>query len=212
MVRRSTRSCRAANCPAAEHVNGVVSHGFDRRPDPLWMEHRGRSRRRTLVILLVVLLATYVAAVVIRPPVGCNLPGAGCGDSTAITATVKPIPPLSMSDCVAEMRRWGRGGSTATSACREGRGRAWFRAVVANTTGDRTAVLCDVYAFRASGKQIGAKIPVPVYIVQEPGVMVLNAHQTRTVEWFFDPHDAPKNIGAAARFITRCRRNPSPPF
>lgn len=177
------------------------------------MEHRGRSRRRTLATLLVVLLATYVAAVIIRPPGSCNLPGAGpCIDGTAIAATVKPIPPLTMSACVAEMRHWGRGGSTATGACREGRGRAWFKAVVANTSGDQTAVLCDVDAFRASGKQIGAKIPLPVYIVQEPGVMVLNGHQTRTVEWFFDPHDAPKTISAAARFIARCRPNPSPPF
>jgi hypothetical protein len=158
-------------------------------------------------------MAVYVAVVIIHPQGACSLPGSGpCSGGPAIAATVEPIPALSMSACVAEMRRWGRGGSTATSACREGRGRAWFRAVVANTTGDQTAVLCDVAAFRASGKQIGAKIPLPVYIVQEPGVMWLSGHETRTVEWFFDPHDAPKTIGAATRFIARCRHNPHPPF
>jgi hypothetical protein len=141
------------------------------------------------------------------------LPGtAPCSGEPTITATVKPIAPLTLADCVAEMRRWGRGGVTAADACREGRGRAWFKAVVTNTSGNQTAVLCDVAAFRASGRRIGANIPLPVYIVQEPGVMVLNAHQTRTVEWFFDAHDAPKHIDAAARFAARCRRNPHPPF
>jgi hypothetical protein len=41
--------------------------------------------------------------------------------------------------------------------------------------------------------------------------MVLNGHQTRTVEWFFDPHDAPTTVGAAARFTARCRPDPNPP-
>lgn len=192
--------------------NGVVNQGFDRRPDPLWREHGGHSRGRAALIVVGV-IAVYVAVAIIHPQGACSLPGSGpCSSGAAIAATVKPIPPLTMSACVAEMRRWGRGGSTAHDACREGRGRAWFKAVVASTSGDRTAVLCDVYAFRASGKQIGAKIPLPVYIVQEPGVMWLSGHQTRTVEWFFDPHDAPKTISATARFIARCRPNPSPPF
>ncbi len=176
------------------------------------MERRGRSRRQTLLILIVVLVAVYAAAVVIRPPVGCSLPGAGpCQSGPEIAATVRPITPLSRSACIAELRRWHRGYSEAVDDCRRGRRRAWFKAVVTNTTGDRMAVLCDVHAFRASGERIGAEMPLPVYIVQEPGVMWLDGHQTRTVEWFFDPHDAPKHIGAAARFIARCRRNPSPP-
>ena len=88
----------------------------------------------------------------------------------------------------------------------------WFKAVVTNTTGDGMAVLCDVYAFRASGRQIGAEISLPVYIVQEPGVMWLDGHQTRTLEWYFDPRATPEDIAAAARFISRCRRDPSPPI
>jgi hypothetical protein len=154
-----------------------------------------------------------VAIMVVHSQGVCSLPGAGpCSGGPVITATVKPIAPLSVADCVVEMRRWGRGGLTAADACREGRGQTWFRAVVTNTSGDQTAVLCDVHAFRPSGKRIGRAIPLPVFIVQEPGVMWLNGHQTRTVSWFFDAHDAPKHIGAAARFTAQCRRNPSPPI
>jgi len=189
-----------------------VNQDFDRRPDPLWREHAGTSRGRAALIVAGV-IAMYVAIVIIRPQGSCSMPGSGpCSSGAVITATVKPIAPLGMSACVAEMRRWGRGGLEAASACREGRGRAWFEAVVANTSGDQAAVLCDVAAFRASGKRIGATIPLPVSIVQEPGVMVLNGHQTRRVEWFFDPHDAPRTIGAAARFTARCRPDPNPPI
>jgi hypothetical protein len=163
----------------------------EQRPDPLWREHMGRSRRRTAVIVVGV-LAAYAAVVIAHPQGACSLPGAG--------------------PCrVAEMRRWGRGRSTAVHACRQGRRKAWFEAVVRNTSGDRTAVLCDVDAFRASGERIGTTIPLPVYIVQEPGVMWLNAHETRIIEWFFDPHDSPRGITAAVRFIASCRRNPRPP-
>jgi hypothetical protein len=189
-----------------------MGHDFGQRPDPLWMEHTRPSRRKTALIV-VGAIAVYVAVVITHPQGACSLPVAGpCSGEPAIAATVKPIAPLSLSDCVAEMRRWGRGGSTAADDCRQGRRRAWFKAVVRNSSGDRTPVLCDVYAFRASGKQIGAKIPLPVYVVQEPGVMWLGGHQTRVVEWFFDPHDAPRNVGAATRFIARCRPNPNPPF
>lgn len=185
---------------------------FERRPDPLWMQHTKRSRGQVALIVVGV-TAAYVAIVITHPQGACSLPGAGpCSGGPTVAASVKPIPRPSLSDCVSEMTRWGRGGSLAADICREGRRRAWFRAVLTNTTSDAMAVLCDVDAFRASGKRIGAKIPLPIYIVQDPGVMWLNGHQTRTVEWFFDPHDAPTNIRAAARFIARCRRNPSPPF
>ncbi len=176
------------------------------------MEHTKRSRGQVALIVAGV-IAAYVAIVITHPQGACSLPGAGpCSGGPTVAASVKPIPRPSLSDCVSELKRWGRGGPTAVEDCRQGRRRAWFRAVLTNTTSDTTAVLCDVYAFRPSGKQIGAKIPLPIYIVQDPGVMWLNGHQTRTVEWFFDAHDAPKNIGAAARFIARCRRNPNPPF
>jgi hypothetical protein len=185
---------------------------LDQRPDPLWKEHVGRSRLQASVIVIGV-IAAYVAIAIIHPQGACSLPGTGpCSGEPIIAAAVKPIAPLSLSACVAEMRRWGRGGATAADACRQGRRQVWFRAVIRNTSGDQTAVLCDVQAFRGSGKRIGRTIPLPVYIVQEPGVMWLNAHQTRTVEWFFDPHDAPKGIVGAVRFVARCRRNPRPPI
>ena len=86
------------------------------------------------------------------------------------------------------------------------------RKAVTNTGSDPTAVLCDVDAYRASGKRIAAQVPVPVWIVQDPGVMWLKGHQRQTIRWFFDPHDAQANIGAADRFVATCRPNPSPPI
>jgi hypothetical protein len=189
-----------------------VRQDLDQRPDPLWKEHMGRSWLQTAVIVIGV-IAVYVAIAIIHPQGVCSLPGAGpCSGGPTLAAAVRPIAPLTLSDCVAEMRRWGRGGSTAVDACRQGRRQTWFRAVITNTGGDQTAVLCAVNAFGGSGNRIGGTIPLPVYIVQEPGVMWLNAHQTRTVEWFFDPHDAPQGISDAVRFVARCRRNPSPPI
>jgi hypothetical protein len=123
---------------------------------------------------------------------------------------VKPIAALSSPVCVAEWRRWH--GADAQAACDEGHGRAWFKAVITNTSGDATAVLCDVDAYRASGKRIATKVPVPVWIVQDPGVMWLKGHQRQVIRWFFDPHDAPANMGEADRFVVTCRRNPSPPI
>jgi hypothetical protein len=116
----------------------------------------------------------YDAAIVVRPPGSCRLPGAG--------------PPAA-----------------------EGRGRAWFRAVVTNTGDVPVAVLCDVDAYRASGHRIASQVPVPVWIVQDPGVLWLKGHQREVVRWFFDSHDAPASIGEAGRFVASCRRNPSPP-
>jgi hypothetical protein len=185
---------------------------LEQRPDPLWRERTGYSRRGALTILLVVLVAVYGAAIVIRPPGSCSFPGAGpCGAGDSIVASVKPISALSRSACVSEWRRW-HGEVEARAACDEGRGRAWFRAVITNTGSDPTAVLCDVDAYRASGKRIATGVPVPVWIVQDPGVMWLKGHQRQVVKWFFDPHDAPANIGEADRFVATCRRNPSPPI
>ena len=39
---------------------------------------------------------------------------------------MKPIAPLSVADCVAEMGCWGQGGLTATGACQQGRGTFGF--------------------------------------------------------------------------------------
>jgi hypothetical protein len=185
---------------------------LEQRPDPLWRERTGYSRRGALLIVLGVLVVVYGAAIVVRPPGSCSLPGAGpCGAGAAIVASVKPIAALTRHDCRAEWRRW-HGAVEARAACAEGRGRAWFRAVVTNTGNVPVAVLCDVDAYRASGQRIASQVPVPVWIVQDPGVMWLKGHQREVVRWFFDPHDAPANIGEAGRFVASCRRNPSPPI
>jgi hypothetical protein len=60
--------------------------------------------------------------------------------------------------------------------------------------------------------RVGLNVPIPVWIVQDPGVMWLKGHQRQVIRWFFDPHDAPANIGQADRFVVTRRRNPSPPI
>jgi hypothetical protein len=183
----------------------------DRRPDPLWWT-RPRHSRRFVFAVIVGAVAVYVALIALHAPGTCSAPGGGpCGASDAIVASVRPISQLSIAACAREMGRWGYSHSYAVQACGQGRRRAWFRAVITNTTGVTTAVLCNVDAYRRSGRRLARKIPLPVYIVHEPGVLFVAGHHETVVRWYFDPHDAPATITQAARFIASCRPNPNPP-
>ncbi len=184
---------------------------MDRRPDPLWWM-RPRHSRRFVFAVIVGVTAVYLGLIALRAPGTCSAPGGGpCGALGAIVATVTPISPLSVAVCAGEMRRRGYSHSYAVEACGQGRRRAWFRAAITNTTGDRTAVLCNVDAYRRSGRRLARSIPLPVSIVRQPGVLFVPNHHRTVVRWYFDPHDAPAAITRATRFIARCRPAPNPP-
>jgi hypothetical protein len=183
----------------------------DRRPDPLWWT-RSRHSRRFVFAVIVGVTAIYVALIALHAPGTCSAPGGGpCGASDAIVATVTPISQLSIATCVDEMHQWGYSHSHAVEACGQGRQRAWFRAAITNTGGATTAVLCNVDAYRRSGRRLAGNIPLPVYIVREPGGLVMPGHRQTVIRWYFDPEDAPSTIRQATRFIAHCRPNPNPP-
>jgi hypothetical protein len=165
-----------------------------------------------VLVVIVAVTAVYVALIALHAPGTCSAPGGGpCGASAAIVATVIPISPLAVTECAAEMNRWGYSHLYAVEACGQGRRRAWFRAAITNTTGTTTAVLCNVDAYLRSGRRLARNIPLPVYVVREPGVLFVAGHHQTVVRWYFDPHDAPSTITQATRLSAHCRPNPNPP-
>jgi hypothetical protein len=181
----------------------------DQRPDPLWRTRPGRSRRSALLII-VGAVAVYVALIATHAPGSCSVPGGGPCTGGAILGRVTPIAPPAPAVCKAEMHRWGYSSSFSDQACRQGRRRPWFYAVITNTTDSTTAVLCDVDAYQHS-ERIARNVVLPISIVKAPGVMVIGAHFHRNVLWYFDPHDAPATVADATHFVTHCRTNPHPP-
>jgi hypothetical protein len=172
----------------------------------------GRSRR-TVFLVLVGVVALYVALIATHAPGSCSVPGGGpCNAGSAILGRVTPIARPALAVCEAEMRRWGYASGIGEKACREGRRRAWFRAVITNTTSSTTAVLCNVDAYQRA-KRVARNVVLPIFIVKNPGVMFVGAHHHRNVLWYFDqPPEATPAVAHATRFVTRCRTNPHPPI
>ena len=163
------------------------------------------------MLLVVGLVALYVLLIATHAPGSCSVPGGGpCSGRGAILARVMPIARPALAVCETDMRRWGYASGFGEEACREGRRRPWFRAVITNTTDRTSAVLCKVDAYRRT-ERIARNIVLPVFIVKNPGVMFVGAHHHRNVTWYFDPHDAPTAVAQATRFVAHCRTNPHAP-
>ena len=143
-----------------------------------------------------VLLAAGIAAI------------GGCGASHRpgqFTLQLKPVAPLSAKACVSQAARYGWSMSGATVICQAGKGRSWYRAVLANN-GPGAYPACTATARGPHGRVV-FNGPVRLIFGGFPAGLFAPGHRSVAFRWYLPR----KTRGPIARYTATCSVNSSPP-
>jgi hypothetical protein len=131
-----------------------------------------------------------------------NLPGPR--RSAQLTLRMRPVPPLSMSACVAQAEPYGYTAQGAAHICAAGSGQSWYHAVLTNK-GAGAYPACRITGFDAFGKAISHR---QLYFQFGGGSAGLYAegHTSTAFSWYLPK---PKH-GTIVRYVATCSINARP--
>lgn len=102
---------------------------------------------------------------------------------------IQPSRPLSVSECLSELRRLGSG--FHSEVCRAGRGRPWFRLRLRNVSDNLGSPACRATAYDSHGDAL-FEDDLPLGIVNFPGGPPVPKGTTFRLTWYLSPTYAPK--------------------
>jgi len=126
--------------------------------------------------------------------------------TSPIGSHVAPRSPLGRVACLGEARRWGYSVDAARALCALGRKTPWFRATFTNASASPRYIRCAFTAWNRHGQRLFHGL-LPVDVVEYPAGLLLEPHQTRTVDWYFDRHGYPpasRHVHDVARYTSSC--------
>jgi hypothetical protein len=121
------------------------------------------------------------------------------------TLRMRPAPPLTMTDCIAEATPYGYSSRGAARICSAGMARSWYHAVLKNNGGGDYP-LCRAQAFDAAGNIVFSGHLVFDFGGRPAGLYAYG-HRSVSFSWYL-----PDVSRAVARYVARCSANNSPPI
>lgn len=121
------------------------------------------------------------------------------------TLRMRPAPPLTMTECIAEATPYGYSPRGATEICSAGMDRSWYHALLKNNGGGAYP-LCTAKAFDADGNIVFSG-QLDFDFGGHPAGLYAHGHRSMSFFWY-----VPDVSRAVARYVARCSVNNNPPI